>query len=608
MFSFTSKIISSIASNPDVEVLPEESKYLKEIIRQRIKLFRILFYNIIENKLEEKKLSQYKNINHVKNFMTIYNNLIDDIQNFLYSQKKLTKVTLDVFKNEQQLEFSTISSPFSFIYNIIDYHITSDIISNMIDNNEKIPPYYPANGLFCFICYHKTKLKSELNILVFQNELNNKQQNITIDIYPLIQNKFPNLILELENIIDYELKHNLKNIIKHENWFQETNFVDEQKNIYLGYVASLTFADYNIFEKKNNSIKLNILDFIYYNQDFDYHNIKINLYFRIYQYKKQTKKYLINSINCLLQKNKNNYEIVQVYTNKKYISYQIPINHSKAQNWSTNCLFLYNKKIYNDLLQTNKYIISDDNRKKTIKNIILKNENDKLLIDVLNSSNESKKIWITAKEILYTNFKNLNNYIVYSQNKIYIKDIILKQKDLITNNIFNSLKELYYIRCNNIISMDHIKIDDPIRYELVYNYISLLYKLSNINSNVIDWPHFIYESYDFLKEIDIEILTSPHVQIFSSFFDHYIKIHPIKARQIGLTFTSFSLEKMLKSVYNNTEQNIIDDFKEKYIKSNYIIQNCTFVSTTNGKSQDLILNENIHIINIFFYLYKKYKK
>lgn len=602
MNSDSRNIINKILINVDTVIKNDKELWktspitINEFIKYRFDLIKLLIFVTIKNNLQEHQSTIYKNFSDMKKYMVCYNNILLEVKKYTYNLN-LSEIKLDYMKGILDINFKILSLPFTIGHDILKYKRFDEKLAHGIQKDyfNKLA-YYPVKGLLCFISFHKTKIKSETNILVFSETIGSKSKQEVKDIYPLISNKCSNLVLELNNIINVDLVNNFQNL--NHQWFSEMDLDNEQKNIYYGYIASISLS-------KSKSEKDEILDLLYYYKEIDAKDIQLNLYYKVFQYKKDTKSYIIKKIN----KHTTN---LNIFDNKNHINIikAIPREtvYEKKKYHNTSYLCYSNNVIYHDLLNNDKFKINTQQHMELEKVILNKYENDlKLTLTNVNDGKIYAKT-INSKEILYSNFTNTNQTFGHdiiqflNSGNIFIPDIFRESNTLQTNTIFNYFKNSYIISKNNIIMKhpEYLYIDF-IPNNKMLNEFSIFYHLIKINPNYINWSKYIIY---IQKHLDT-LKTFKYDVIFIKSFDMYYKEEKEEAEKIIQTFIYLSLSELFNFIMTKDE---INNFLHNYINSKFLIHNCSLVEKLdNRKEINPIYQTCIIIVSSVLFFIKKYK-
>lgn len=502
----TQNIITSILNN-------QNEKYNKSILYYNINIFYFDLFNIIRNKIEKIKVLKYKNLIEYKELILYYNNFIKKYNIYIYGIK-YEIFTIDLFKKKNINNICLIPE-------ISPFKISHHIYNNIIKIKKKS---YIIKGFICFIVVRRTKRQETIKIYIFSNIKHKENNYFVYDIRELLNFVSPQLLREIDILVKNDL-------------------VDmPNEDIYVGYLVTISCdkTDYN---------KNNFLDIINFYNDYVNTNLYMNIYFKIYQYKKNTNNYKFMPINQDICKNFNN-----IYYNLEY-----------NDNYKDPGIVLENNNIY---------IVSSNFIKTNFSNNFIINDN--LEIETL----------LTYKDIMFkyiTNFKSLLYstellYILKHTEKLYIADIYITNKCYENTTLYQQINKDYILKKNNIVFKKNIS--------------KSLEMLLKIDTNVINWYDFINNSDNLYENVNL-------YDWFIENYNKYLLKNPSEGKQISLSFKCLSLFDIFTLVFDD------ENFKNFIIYYNkvYKLENKTIVKKNGLIDNNHNYDHFIDIIRIFLYLY-----
>lgn len=496
------------------------------------------FFNIIKTKINKIKILKYKNIKEYKELIIFYNNFIKKYKILLFNIEYET-FTIDLIKknNIDNVVLLPEISPFK---------ISHDIYNNIIKSKTKS---LKIKGLICFIVFKKTKTKEEIKICIF-NDIYHKKDNLYIyNINEIINFINPQLLEELRILIQKDLYKDYVNASK------DCSIND----LFLGYLATLSVND-------KNYNKLDILDMLYFYNEYLNSNVLLHVYFKIEQYKKNSNNYKIYDE---LDKN--------IFNDFKYIVYDLEFN----DNHMDPGLWLNNNSIY---ITSSNFIHAEIYEEDKILNYIYIDKDNKITLPMIYNNNVFNYM-CDLKSLLYSNLYNKDKKINYDNliilkhtEQIYIRDIFINVESRNKNIIYKYADETYILKKNNII----LKKDKK-------NILNIIFK---IDSDCIDW-------YDFIKNSDITKINNLYMWFINN-FNIYKNNNSIKAKQIINSFQYMSLHDIFKAIFDISPEK----FKEFiiYYNDNYKFENKEIIKK-NKTAKNVNFDNFIDIIKIFLFMH-----
>lgn len=476
-----------------------------------------LFY-IIKYKIEKIKILKYKNLIEYKELILFYNNFIKKYNLNIYGIK-YEIFTIDLFKKKNINNISLIPE-------ISPFKVSHDIYNNII-RSKSIG--YKIKGFICFIVFRKTKRQEYTKIFIFSNIKHKEDNYYVYDIKELLDFISSKLLIE----IDILIKRDIYN-----------NYPKDNEDLYIGYLATLS-TDLINYNKKD------VIDMLNFYNDNINSDLYINIYFKIYQYKKNTNKYNFVPINT------------NIFDDLHYIFYNLEYN----DNSTSPSILIKDNNIY---ISSDCFIKTKFNYEYNIK--VTKDLKIKTIL-------KYKKNLFKFK----TDFKNLLYsldflYIISKTEDVYISDIYVQNKIHENNELYKLINKKYIVKRNNIIFKKNIS--------------ESLEMLLKVDTNVINWYDFINKSNKLQKNANL-------YDWFVFNYENYLISNPKEAYQITLSFKNLSIYDIFILVFNN------NDFKNfiVYYNKYYKIYNKNIIKKTIISNNNIKYDNFIDIIKIFLYLY-----
>lgn len=557
-----------------------KKKYLDILIKYRINILSIHYFNFLSRYITANNNQILKNPEFKKEIIVCFNDRTQEINNKLF-KKYFPKISIDNLKKESNISFPTQKNLFTFTEQLLTYD------TETIDENKN---YYKLNGLLCFIVFNITKTTQKLKILIFSNEIHQKKRQ-TKDIATYIQLKHPLLYQEILTFIQIHLKNELFNIGVNSNWFKEEEYNDNIKHFFFGFIGSLTLNTNN-----ENDI-LDVLELLY-EQTNKSDSLLLNLYYKVFQFKSSVSKYEID----VLDKTQVNF-----FTKLKYCH---AISSSKTLiNFPV--LSLKDNKLSLTFPNVKTYFFCKQNylqikarpplENQTLLPLDTKNKNiNQLAIPLVGfKSNRSHSLlkFISFKEILYQGIsigieKNLNtNNILYNKlyvinNCLYINPILLSQENIDNNFLIHEIKKKYFITHNQILKErnNNIILTDN---QQIYNLIHILIKIA---PNEIKWSNFL-DFYHSLESSNPIFKNDNVYQIFIDLLDLLKNTNAKLSDSICTTLIFEPLSSVFTYLYSEEQ---ISELLNIY-RNNFIICEDTFSIKDKSSIEQISLDEQIKI-------------
>jgi hypothetical protein len=516
---FNPYIILSSFNNSDLEI-ENDIDFFNQIKKIIFNSYNIVFYNfnyfINDKHLELIKILELYNLND-PNIIKLY-----IIYIILINNNKI----INKLKNKNVLNIYNIIINFKYDLSI-DNNLCNNILNNYYNNyynnlnlNDLIINnyYFIVNNFYKFSKIYINNINNNIITINNNDEINFENYkwhnyypliNVTKDyviFQTYINNKFNDKILELNNLIKYnlnkinyninlqidnqELLFNINDLIKSnfdKSIFKNMvlKFSNDTNNFYK--ILNFLFINYNYPLKINRHDIDNIFDFILYISLYNYNiifnddilNLNISNIVPI-----KVKNLYINVLKTLIQIINNNYELI-TFNQKFYIDYL-----------HKNIIFLIFTK--SDNLFINFFIekISNESFIK-FKNIVF---NNYILLDISNKLNWNN----LSKKLPYLDFFYKNKNLIFYQskvNKIIFNDNFDSKIKKIIENPFEMYKFLkkeidfikwtYFIH-DNIINIYFIPISLSYEdYKLIGKIIYLLFMIEDQNITDKSYIHFL---------------------------------------------------------------------------------------------------------------------
>ena len=554
---------------------------------------------------EEYKLIVESDINHIKNKINNYENLItkhskETLENLKLHPPNKPEIIKTIPKDLYQ-QIKTLFNDINTIHNIVEnytsiyIHTQHDITINDLDKIEIF------KSKISFI--ENEIINNNELILNLQNKLNNFNTNLTPVIKPIISVKdAKNLIEQYETLTPKypkklklfekftnnikELQTTLANIDKDIYQNQTTLNILQKKlnNLQIVYKPDITLEQCNTHIERFDTLQKEKSQYDIAKQLNDYEN-KLSSLFDI--------KYNPNcEICCQQQSVKNKLKLIDDINNlKKQLTINIDIdNWFKEYTHLKNNLNYYKTSItnyekYNNFVISQQHIQSEiDKILKEIDNLVNLKQSTQDDITIIENKIKDKKQWIDDYlKLDYTHYKNVIN-----QHKLYIDyQLKLNEVNNITNQINDTLKinkqlntdkTIYHNRLNNC----YYTIMEAYRLFELYNIDRyLIYQEYCELSNNIEQCYNIVNKSKLVNDYENYLYLSETISFVDTHYQRLEIIKQIKDIEYHIDNCLIFLTNLRKqSEINQTNKTIYDSFM--VIKTNI---------ETKFKTFNLILNK-----------------
>lgn len=536
----------------------DEDKILKAFIPYRISLFKTIFFSIIYRKTNLLKKNIFIDPNIIKNTMVLFNNMVDEVNSCLLGLE-FNVFNIELTKNET-IPIIVKKNPYK--------HLLKSIKSvSEIAEEDFNKPCKPVMGLLTFVIYHKTKTKTELSINVISDIKSIKNESQFKDVSGIIESRNHNILRELNIIVESYLQPLvIKKFIPNLN--VSDTFKEIESDLFYGFIGTLTFNKQGIDDITD------VLDMFYYPDKYFLPLFKI--YYSVFQFKKESKKYLYLDVDDLVTDN------FLSIIKQNSVEYTEPI-YKRA------CLFYENmttisQKIYNPLkfyLYAEQNICEKSDRSNRIKvRVVMVNKD---------GSRVGKRIFLGAKEILYNNIIHGNYYILINQ-QLLLPEHILYNKDIFTTNLlFKHIQENFILTNNEVLRIKSNLYKDK--------QLDLIYK---INPTHMPWDKFIV-FYNNLEESKMYETPEDIFELICKFKNY----DTINGDKIITMFLYTPLTNIFKDIYLDVTDEEIKKFQMFYEKTFFVNNNCS-LETTTIVDNDFIYKDFIFIFELILLIIKHF--
>jgi hypothetical protein len=507
----------------------DEDKSNKAFLNYRLSLFRTIFFSIMYKKVSLLKNNVLIDPEIIKNTMVLFNNMVEEINSFLV-ETEFSTFNLELTKPEV-IPMVIKKNPYRYLLKDLEEPIE-------IETSDYEKPCKPVTGLFSFVVYHKTKTKTDLSINIMSDSRSIKNETQFRDVTGLIETKNHYIIKELEYLINttlrFDLEHEFIPLLENGKTYK-----DMEPDLYYGFLGTI------VFNKTGRNDTNDILDMFYY-PDKTY-TPYFKLYYKIFQYKKETKKFIYRNVDNI--KTDNFVSIIKqndVLYNK-YLEDKI-------------CLFYRDGFDYHidnlDLKVNNLLKFSLNPYQKEIKQ---SNRGNKVLVSIIDSTNKKYIAHLGSKDILYNNISTKTQSFIFNKKNLLPSHVLYSKEILLKNELFNNIQKEFILTNNEILRhKDSTYSNDKI---------NLLFKICPTH---MPWDKFIL----FLNPDSMDLYNTPE-EVFK-LLCKFTEKDEFNGKKIINALLYTPLTNIFKDIYHDSYdiEDKLNKFQKFYEKTFYISDNC----------------------------------
>lgn len=535
----------------------DDNKSNKAFLNYRLSLFRTIFFSVMYKKVTLLKNNVLIDPEIIKNTMVLFNNMVEEINSFLI-ETEFETFNLELTKPEV-IPMVIKKNPYRYLLKDLEEPIE-------IETTDYQTPCKPVSGLFSFVIYHKTKTKTDLSINVISDSRSIKDEAQFRDVTSLIETKNHYIIKELEYLINTNLRYNLEHefipLLQTDKTYKEL-----ESDLYYGFIGTI------IFNKNGRNDINDILDMFYYPDKI--YTPYFKLYYKIFQYKKETKKFIYRNIEDIKTEDFVSLTKQEDVLYDKSLEDKICLFYRDGLGYHIDSLDLKVNNLLRFYLNPQKGELKPSNK------------GNKVLINVFDDSKKKYLAHLGAKDILYNNISTKSQCFIFNKKNLLPTHILYSKEILLKNELFNNIQKEFILTNNEILRHKDSKYNN--------NKINLLFKICPTH---MPWDKFIL----FLNPDTMDLYNTPG-EVYK-LICQFSEMDEFNGKKIINTLLYTPLSNIFKDIYHdnyNIEEKL-NKFQAFYEKSFYISDKCCLELFELNENEIEIIEENKKKYKDFLYI------